>query len=277
MARNGYSVLDGHHHVGSLELVMDRWFKPVTDVSPEEAARQEVQNRLDTMDSTGVDQAIVMPGHLYLRANGLPDTQLLNENIAQYRDRNPDRFPAAVGIVEPLYGDAGLDELDRIKEDLGLVGVVFHARFQGVPSNSPLIVRLLERMAEVGLLPWVHALTLVPDEALWRIQELARAVPETPIVVLDAFHSESALEVLPVAKATPNLLLDTSFANNSIWLDVMASEIGSQRLVFGTDVYSDFHPHAFNATLEHVLEMKVSDEEKQGILGGNLKQLLSIG
>lgn len=70
------------------------------------------------MDGAGVDQAIVIPGHGYLRPRGIPDTEMAeNDLIARYRDRLPSRF-AAVGIVEPAYGDASLAELDRCSTSL---------------------------------------------------------------------------------------------------------------------------------------------------------------
>src|SRR6202042_2696129 len=98
----------------------------------------------------------------------------------------PDRFPAALGIAEPLYGSAGIPELRRMRHELGLVGVSVHARFQGVQTDSPLVVNLVREAAVQGLVPFIHAVEGVPDEAIWRVQQVARAVPDTTVVVLDA-------------------------------------------------------------------------------------------
>ena len=273
MTRSDMFVLDVHHHVGSLSA-MGLHIGTET-MSPEDASRVEFEARLETMDRTGVDQAILIPGHLYLRPDGLADTRIVNDQIAAYRDRRPDRFPAAVGIVEPLYGDAGFEELVRIRSELHLVGVSFHTRFQGVATNSPLVVELVRQMAGLGLIPMVHAVGEVPDEALWRVQALAEAVPGVPMLVLDAFGShEGTQQVFPVAKASPHLLFDTSLAHGFHWLEPFVDEFGHDRLVFGTDVYSHTSPHGRNLTLEQLLASPLSDAAKGAILSGNARRLL---
>ena len=273
MPRNGYFIIDTHHHVGSLEALGT--VTVPAGLTPEQIAQAEMDSRLSTMDQTGVDQAILLPGHLYLRPNGLADTQRINDGIARYRDEHPDRFPAAVGIVEPLYGDLGLGEIERIKKDLDLVGVTFHMRFQGVGTNSPLVVKLVQRMAQLGMVPLVHAVPGIFDESLWRVHELADAVPDTTIIVLDAFGShESAREVMSVAKAAPNLVFDSSLTHSASWIERLAEELGPERVIFGTDVYSHFDPELRNPTLELLLDMKVSDEAKQAILAGNVQRIL---
>jgi predicted TIM-barrel fold metal-dependent hydrolase len=268
-------VIDTHHHVGSLEAL--GLSIGTEGMAAEEVAEVEFDARIETLDNTGVDQAIVIPGQGYLRPDGMADTRRVNDGMAAYRDRRPDRFPAAVGVVEPLYGDRGLEELDRIHDELGLVGVSFHTRFQGVATNSPLVVRLVRRMAELGLVPFVHAVAEVADEALWKVQDLARAIPDTTVIVLDGFSSfERAEEVLPVARATPNLVFDTSLSHSAYGLERYIREIGADRLVFGTDVYSHVRPHQHNETLARVLAMDLDDGARTAILSGNLRRILGL-
>jgi uncharacterized protein len=276
MARDGHHVIDTHHHMGSL-AAMGFTFGP-EDLDSEEADRRELAARLETMDHTGVDQVVVIPGHLYLRPGGLADTRGINDGIAAYRDTAPDRFVAAVGIVEPLYGPAGLEELERIQRQLGLVGVSFHARFQGVATNSPLVVALVERMAELGLVPVVHAVGEVPDEALWRVQELAQAVPGVSMLVLDAFGShEGAQQTFGVARACPLLVFDTSLAFDFHWMARFVAEFGADRLAFGTDVYSRPEPQSVNRTLDQVLDLSLSDGDLDLVRAGNCRRLLLGG
>lgn len=124
-----YHIIDCHHHVGSV--------KDTLGLGPDEATgAEELRARLDTMDRNGVSQAIVIPGHGYLRPHGVADTRAVNDAVAAYRDALPDRFPAAIGIVEPLYGPAGLDELTRIRDELGIVGASFHTRSRGYPPTA---------------------------------------------------------------------------------------------------------------------------------------------
>lgn len=275
MARSGFFVIDTHHHSGSLEALGLRIWDQ--EQSPRQQADLEFETRLATMDNTGVDQAIILPGHGYLRPEGIADTRRVNDFIAAYRDRRPDRFPAGIGVVEPLYGEASVEELHRIADELHLAGVTFHTRFQGVATNSPLVIRLVKEMAELGLVPYLHAVAEVADEALWRVQEVARAVPETTVVVLDAFSSfEQSEQAVRIAKDTPNMVLDTSLSHGLHNVERWLGEVGHERLVFGTDIYSHASAHKENTTLDAVLAAPWSDEVKTAVLAGNIRRILQL-
>lgn len=65
--------------------------------------------------------------------------------------------------------------------------------------------------AESGLVPFLHGGDS-SEESLWRIL-VARAVPDTPIVVLDGLSGvEQKNEALLVAELAPNLVFDTAGA-----------------------------------------------------------------
>ena len=275
MARAGFEVFDCHHHVGSLEAL--GLSTGTEGLDPEEALEADLAARLATMDATGVDAALLIPGHGYLRPEGLADTRRVNDRLAAYRARRPDRFPAALGVVEPLYGGRGLAELDRLHDELGMVGVSFHVRFQGVATNSPLVVALVRRMAALGLVPFLHGVAEVADEALWKLQEVARAEPGTTMVVLDGFSShEQGEQLLRVAEATPNLVFDTSLAPGMHAVGRFLATFGSDRLVYGTDVYSHLTPQHRNRTLDDFMELAMDDDARRAVLSGNLRRILGL-
>ena len=96
----GFDVFDVHHHVGrAFDALGGTLQDSSTDLA--EFERFELAERLRLMDEGGVCQALVIPGHGYLRPNGIADTRRVNDEIAAYRDATPDRFPVACGIVEP--------------------------------------------------------------------------------------------------------------------------------------------------------------------------------
>lgn len=275
MTAGGFRVLDVHHHVGdaTVALAMPD-LDAATDVS---GSFDDMQIRLDTMDRNGVDCAIVTPGHSYLRPEGLADTRRVNDGIAAYRDTRLDRFVGALGIVEPLYGRAGDAELHRIKDELGLLGVSIHTRFQGVSTDSPLVLAQVAVMAEIGLVPFVHSVAEASEEALWRVQVLARAFPDLPIVVLDCFSShEQATHALHAAEASPNLIFDTSLAYTIDPVLRMIDRYGVDRVIFGTDLYS--HPLGYQRSyvLAQFLESGLPSEILQQVLAGNAEHLLGL-
>jgi predicted TIM-barrel fold metal-dependent hydrolase len=274
MTLGGFHVIDCHHHVGSLAA---QGFAVDAAGPGADPVTVELERRLDGMDRYGVDQAIVIPGHGYLRPGGIADTRRINDEIAAYRDRRPDRFPAALGIVEPLHGDAAIGELQRMRDELGLVGVSVHARFQGVATDSPLALAVVRAAAELGLVPFVHAVEGVADEALWRVQQVARAVPDTPVVVLDALGGpEHARLATIVGRDTPNLVFDTSLAHHYLFVDALLAAVGPERLVFGTDYYSMMAVPERAMVLDELMADPRPDADKAAILSGNLRRILAL-
>ena len=272
-----FEVLDVHHHVGSAFHALGGELSTALRNAREESLRAEVAARLALMGEAGVARAIVIPGHGYERPNGIADTRAENDAIAAYRDGHPDRFPAAIGIVEPRDGEASLDELDRARDELGLVGISFHTRFQGVSLDSQWILRYVERMAQLGLVPVVHAMNETPEEALWKLAVIARSIPETPVLALDAFSSyESTRECSFIAEVAPNILFDTSLSYNFDFIEEFAGRFGADRVVFGTDLYSAPVGRRISHLLPQILASSLSSDDKASVLAGNARRLFGL-
>ncbi len=265
--RGRLRVIDVHQHVRLMPGSLGE-----TLASPE----IELKTRLATMDSNGIDQAVIIPGHDYLRPTGLADTRALNNAIAVYRRANPTRFPAALGIVEPLYGDAGLGELDRIKSELGLAGVSFDTRYHGVNTDSALVRRLITRMGKLGLVPYLHTVPEISSEAPWRMAALARDFPGMPILLLDALSSyEQLQQVYFLADLAPNLLFDTGQVLLFDRIRPFIRRVGAERVVFGSDLYSN--PIASSPMFcRGSGKRDLTDAERSQILSGNIMKLLGI-
>jgi len=272
-----FEVLDVHHHVGNAFRALGGDVDQKAGLTLEDYRRQELESRLEIMERGGVQQAVVIPGHGYERVNGIADTRAENDAIATYRDHLPERFPAAVGIVEPRDGEASLDELTRVRQELGLVGISLHTRFQGVSLDSRWIYVYCERMGELGLVPVIHAMDETPEEALWKLAQLARALPDLPILALDAFGSyESTRQCFFVADVAPNILFDTSLSYNFDFIEDFARRFGAERVVFGTDLYSHPVGRRISHILPQILESQLPDSDKALILAGNARRLFGI-
>jgi predicted TIM-barrel fold metal-dependent hydrolase len=273
---NGFDIFDCHHHVGDVTAFLGDYL--TEDGRKADPGEIEVKRRLEIMDAGGVNQAAVIPGHGYERPNGIADTRAVNDAIAAYRDADPARFPVAVGIAEPLSGAASLPEIDRCHDELRLAGISFHTRFQGASMDSPWVLRYVGRMAELGMVPVLHAMTESPDEALWKCAGVARAHPDTPMLVLDAFSTfEGTKECSDVAEACPNLLFDTSLSYNFDFIEAFAGRFGTDRVVFGTDLYSPPLGRRISHLVPQILESSLDDDAKAAILGGNARRLFGVG
>ncbi|MFI5042691.1 MAG: amidohydrolase family protein [Acidimicrobiales bacterium] len=268
-----FDVFDCHHHVGDVREFLSG---DLAGAGP--AIEDERRQRLAIMDAGGVRQAAVIVGHGYPRPRGLADTRAINDGIAAYRDAEPGRFPAAVGVVEPLYVEDGMAEIDRCAAELRLTGLSFHARFQGISMDNPWVRRYVGRMAELGLVPFLHAMTESSDEALWKVALVAGTFPDVPMLVLDAFSTfEGTKEASAVADRHPNLLFDTSLAYNADFIELFARRFGADRVVFGTDLYSPPVGRRISHLLAQLLDTALSGEEKAQIVGGNARRLLGLG
>ena len=160
---------------------------------------------------------------------------------------------------------------------LGLAGISFHTRFQGVSLDSKWIERTVERMASLEMVPVVHAMDETPEEALWKLGALARTFPNVAMLALDAFGSyESTRQCFFIADLAPNLLFDTSLSYNFDFIEDFARRFGAERVAFGTDLYSWPVGRRINHLLDQILTSGLTVEEQAAILGGNARRLYRL-
>jgi predicted TIM-barrel fold metal-dependent hydrolase len=262
-------IFDIHHHLGSL-----------SGGSLQEGAGWEDRdyaNRVRIMDANGVSQAAILAATGYIQADGIRDTMRSNDVVAAYRKRDPKRFPVACGTVEPLHGTRSLGELERMKHELGLHGVVWHNRFQGVAVDHQLMRPLLKKVSELGLVPLVHTNAESNMEAVWRLERLAVEFPDLTFLSMDALTTNTNSQLaLDIAKRTSNILFDTAHVRGSGYIRNFVETVGSHRLVFGSLFYS--HPASYEhcATLEEIKGAKIGDADMANVLALNARRLFKL-
>lgn len=262
-------IIDIHNHVGALS-VSSRGETDDIDV--------ELTTRAATLAARNVAQAVIIASHDYLRPDGIADNRKVNDGIAVCRARRPDLFPAAIGIVEPLNGARGLSELDRCKNELGLHGISFHTRLQGVSLDSRWVRRYLERMGELGLVPFLHSIGESSAEALWKIDVLAADFPDLPMIVLDAFSTfEQSLFAPHVAERRPNLYFDTALAHGFSLVLNFISRCGADRVLYGSDLHSTASgiPSVTELSAD-IRSSSLSDADKAAVLSGNAVRVMGL-
>ncbi|MGE3619167.1 MAG: amidohydrolase family protein [Acidimicrobiia bacterium] len=268
-------VIDIHHHVGAAPAISAG---TLTDEEIRRAEDQDLATRLAFMDANGIDQAVLLPGSGGGTPNGFADRCDRNTRVAAYRDREPTRFAAALGSVSPSDGDLALDEIERCFGELGMAGLVWHHRFDGVTIDHGQMDAFLSRLATHGKPAFVHILADSTLEAPWRLEILADRFPEVQFLALDAFSSVTQSHWMPyLASKHPNIAFDTAMmVSCGHFIDDFVAKIGAERLCFGTDFYSS--PRLFGVPLPLVetRALGFTRAQEDAILGGNAQRILGL-
>ena len=98
-------ILDVHQHIGY------HGSRLMPEIS------EDFTKRTEWMDHCGISQSVIMPSPDYYMPYGIADTQKVNQKMADYRQRHPDRFPIALGTVEPRHGRESLKAIDRMIQE----------------------------------------------------------------------------------------------------------------------------------------------------------------
>ena len=164
-----------------------------------------------------------------------------------------------------------------MKNELGMAGVVWHHRFQGLAIDHQLMRPLLKKVRELGLVPLIHTNAESNLEAVWRLERLALEFPELSFVSMDALTTNTNSQLaLDIAKRTRNIFFDTAHVRGSGYIKQFVETVGSHRLIFGSLFYSYPASYEHCATLEEIKTAKISGEDKFNILSRNAKKLFGL-
>lgn len=101
--------------------------------------------------------------------------------------------------------------------------------------------------------------------------QIARMVADYPSpVVLCSVSLDVLSETLAAMDGQPNLVMETHDLHVPGALPVVAGRVGAQRIVFG----SGAPMRSVASALQYVLNSELADEDKQRVLGGNIRRIL---
>lgn len=262
-------VIDAHQHVGSW-----RSFSSLLS-TPSEGMTAETEARLREVASLrfAVNEVCLMPS---VHHDG---------SAAEVRKANDDVLKqlslsklVTIGMFTLPLGnaEAAVAELQRCL-GLGLRALTLHPRFAGKVLDHPVMWPILEALRGKGIPVFMHCLAESTLEALWRLERLAEAFPEIVFVAADALSSPSAAQwAIHVGRHRPNILFDTAvLCPLPTIIQTLCEQLGSNRLVYGSDLYVDPPIYFFPAALYEILATPVSLDDKRLILGGNIKRLFA--
>ncbi len=231
-------IVDIHTHVGTVpEHIHDRF------VAQAREAWAEVQLG-GTLDEhyagalDGVDRAVVLAFEAPAAGFVVP-----NDYVAEYVARDPERL-VGFGSVDPSSPTA-VDELERMRDDLGLVGCKLGPIYQGVDPLGPEFLRVCEALERLELPLLIHQGTTFARSGSLRwarpilLDDVALRHPELRIVIAHMGHPWFE-ETIAVVRRHPHVYADVSALGSRRWLLynalVQAVEYRvDHKLLFGTD------------------------------------------
>jgi uncharacterized protein len=267
-------VFDFHQHYGPV---------PGWRASVGETARPialDAAARLRMMDRFGIRHACIQPASGYERPEGARDLAVLNDAVAALRHEAPDRFRGALGTVDLCLGaPAVVAETRRALDDLGLDGLAWHHRLQGVYIDDPRMRPVLDLLAERHKVAAIHLFADSTFESPWRMENVAEEYRQVQFVALDAFSGyDRACWMGRIATHHPNIVFDTAAMTTSA--NVLANfvaEAGASRLVLGTNLYGAQQTDYFPAALAIIRASSQLDADAKAlILGGNARRVLGL-
>lgn len=203
-----------------------------------------------------------------------------NDVVAEAVSAHPDRFVGYARINandhDEIHG-----ELTRCFDEMGFKGVKVHPYCDQVPADDPRYDPVWEFCAERGAPVLIHTWNSrrYADPLLdFCVPSLfARIAEDHPGANLIIGHSggeyDGILEAIEVAKAYPNVYLDT--ASSRLYpgvIEMMVSEVGAHKVLYGSDVpFLSPVPQ-----IGKVVYAAISEDEKRMILGGNVARLFGM-
>ena len=295
--------------ISSAEMLPIHEYTPRTMWTPEE--------RLKEMDELGVDVHVLSTNaffYFYERDASVVATMAreCNDYVSQLTKDHPDRFSGFATL--PMQDvSASIAELERGVTQLGLKGAMIGDHVNGVTFDDPSFLPLWKAAEELGAVIFIHQSgdTVVSSRSdnyhlPNTIGNLAdRAVTFASFVFGGVMDACPELKVCLAhgggytcfgigrmdrgwqvrSEARTNIKHPPSHYLDKFWYDCLTHDenalrmlidtVGIDRVVFGTDWPFDM---AIDEPVSWVRDMtKLSDAEKDAILGGNIDRLLGLG
>lgn len=215
---------------------------------------------LRKMDDAGVAIAVARP----VGAELVVDNRAGNDRVLG----GGQRIKAWI-TANPWFGSRALDEMKRCR-DAGAVGLFLHPARQGFSPIEPVAEPLLRLAASWRWPVMFHTGTYIYADIL-AVGEMARRLPETPMVLGNAGFTDMWFELPGVFAEVKNLWLDTSM----IWsaaIDQIVSAGGGDRVLFAGGEPRNRYSVVLKAIARHDLAPELLD----AVLHGNARRLLGL-
>ena len=220
------------------------------------------EDMIRTMDRCGV-RIVVSSSHA-----ALIDTKA-NIEMAKVAEKYPDRF-RAYWVINPTYPERTEREIAQFSEMDGFVGFKFLSDYHKYPLTGPRYEPALKYADENGLLVLMHTWGQSQFDSPDLVEKLAGKYPNAIILMGHSGYGEWE-KAIRIGKDYPNVYLEltAAYAVNGV-IEWMVEEVGSNKMLFGTDL-PWFDPHY---GIGCVLFSRISDKDRHNILHRNAEKLI---
>ncbi|TFB21365.1 amidohydrolase [Filobacillus milosensis] len=227
------------------------------------------------LKEAGIDQGVVVPGGMldvrkltdYIIGKEKPSKEPPNnEYLSDAITENPETLTAFY-CVNPHDSDA-IEKLEKAFKN-GFKGLKLSPMSHHFSLASQTVKGLAELCGHYDYPLYTHTL-FSPGASTKRLIALAKEFPETNFILGHMGFGPADTEAMEGA-LMDNFFLETSQGSH-LHIQEVANKVGASKLIFGSE-FPLSHPAL---ELQNILLLKLTDDERDLILGQNIKQLLKL-
>jgi len=251
-------IVDARVHIGKAEPQM-------AGAPPLEPDGYPIEKILNLMKKAGVDKSVIIPAHR-------SDYREANKQVAELARAYPDKF-IGFGRVNPNCTECAFDTAQEAVEKLGLKGLEV-SYFAWKWYDPVIAVPFFRRLFELDVPIMIRADVDV-GLVKFSLDQIADLSPLSPIIICVSWSFGQTLppphrdELFEIVRNNNNLFVETP-GSETILLEKIVSRIGVHRVIFGSSSPPK-KPISERAKIE---AMRISNQEKELILGGNIMRIL---
>jgi hypothetical protein len=254
-----------------INVLLGRWpFMPLR--------YEGVEGVLTLMDRAGIDKALATS----LNSVFYYDCEIGNREAGEACKRHSDRFIPFAVINPNLY--LWKDHLKECVEKYGVKGIKLHPDYHKFSLLAEETADVMNEARKLKLPVYVQSSLLdmrhhpgycfVPEVPILEVAQAVERYSENTFILGGGKHfSGTVQQLLKYAPKMTNFYVATDGLGGPFdGLERLVKQIGSSRILFGTRT-----PILYAEALKLMIEQsKISDEDKEKILGGNAAELLSL-
>ena len=269
-------IIDSHVHISEQTPDNGIFHFKLADgtdasVSVGKGVNLSVNQLLSDMDDCRVDKACVVA------FRGVASNAFLSKVVKSH----PKRLVGFAWIDNPRV-HRSVKELEKTVKEMGLKGLKLHPGVQGFTPADPEILPLIRRASELNVPIFIHMAPFPPHGdyhncLVEHISVLWKRVPEATILI-GHMGLQRFLDLLTIAPL-PRIYVETSWGLTLIadlygidFATKFIRRIGVDNVVFGSDWIGTNNER--KAQLSIIQKMSLTREEKEKILGENIRKVL---